>query len=39
MKEHFLLKALGFSMLSINYRGSLGFGLQNLNCLPGKIGE
>ncbi|KAI4311304.1 hypothetical protein MLD38_036210 [Melastoma candidum] len=33
------LASLGFSLLIVNYRGSLGFGEDALQSLPGKIGS
>ncbi|CAN6441139.1 unnamed protein product [Victoria cruziana] len=33
------LASLGFNLLSVNYRGSLGFGEEALQSLPGKVGS
>ncbi|KAI6694193.1 hypothetical protein NL676_021903 [Syzygium grande] len=33
------LSSLGFSLLFVNYRGSLGFGEEALQSLPGKVGS
>ncbi|XP_044484108.1 acylamino-acid-releasing enzyme-like isoform X2 [Mangifera indica] len=33
------LSSIGFSLLIINYRGSLGFGEEALQSLPGKVGS
>ncbi|XP_078436469.1 acylaminoacyl-peptidase-like protein isoform X2 [Wolffia australiana] len=37
-KSHAFLAYLGFNLLIVNYRGSLGFGEEALQSLPGKIG-
>ncbi|KAF9618651.1 hypothetical protein IFM89_002346 [Coptis chinensis] len=33
------LSSLGYSLLMVNYRGSLGFGEEALQSLPGKVGS
>ncbi|KAK8933434.1 hypothetical protein KSP39_PZI015418 [Platanthera zijinensis] len=33
------LSSLGYNLLAVNYRGSLGFGEEALQSLPGKIGS
>lgn len=33
-----LLTALGYCVVAVNYRGSLGFGEANVQSLPGNIG-
>jgi len=33
------LTAVGFNIITVNYRGSTGFGEDSLQCLPGKIGD
>ena len=32
------LAALGFAVLMVNYRGSMGFGQESIYSLPGKVG-
>ncbi|RZC49835.1 hypothetical protein C5167_018264 [Papaver somniferum] len=38
-KNHAFLSALGYSLLILNYRGSLGFGEEALQSILGKIGS
>ncbi|KAI3844357.1 hypothetical protein MKX03_021531 [Papaver bracteatum] len=38
-KNHAFLSALGYSLLIVNYRGSLGFGEEALQSILGKIGS
>ena len=33
------LAALGFAVLLVNYRGSMGFGQRSIYSLPGKVGK
>jgi len=39
LKERLLWLSMGYNILTVNYRGSTGFGLKNLNQLPGNIFE
>ncbi|CAK7327161.1 unnamed protein product [Dovyalis caffra] len=39
MKSFAFLSSLGYSLLIVNYRGSLGFGDEALQSLPGKVGS
>lgn len=34
-----VLNKLGYSVLMINYRGSIGYGQNNVDSLPGLIGD
>ncbi|CAM6101899.1 unnamed protein product [Calypogeia fissa] len=38
-RTYAFLSALGFSLLHVNYRGSLGFGEEALQSLPGHVGR
>ncbi len=38
LQYEFLLRAGGYSLLLVNYRGSVGFGNDDLLSLPGKVG-
>ncbi|XP_031380494.1 acylamino-acid-releasing enzyme-like isoform X2 [Punica granatum] len=38
-KTSAFLSSLGFNLLIVNYRGSLGFGEEALQSLPGKVGS
>ncbi|KAI3903814.1 hypothetical protein MKW92_041230 [Papaver armeniacum] len=38
-KNHAFLSTLGYSLLIVNYRGTLGFGEEALQSLPGKVGS
>uniref|UniRef100_A0A6V7QSZ4 Acylamino-acid-releasing enzyme n=1 Tax=Ananas comosus var. bracteatus TaxID=296719 RepID=A0A6V7QSZ4_ANACO len=39
LKSSAFLSSLGYNLLIVNYRGSLGFGEEALQSLPGKIGS
>ncbi|KAJ6911147.1 hypothetical protein NC652_021703 [Populus alba x Populus x berolinensis] len=38
-KSYAFLSSLGYSLLNVNYRGSLGFGEEALQSIPGKVGS
>ncbi|XP_073266827.1 acylamino-acid-releasing enzyme-like isoform X2 [Populus alba] len=38
-KSYAFLSSLGYSLLIVNYRGSLGFGEEALQSIPGKVGS